>query len=215
MLSVTASVVFHAGLAACFLIYTPAMSVTGRPAGASLSGDAMTVSLTRSSPASPAPAGQAFGPMIATDLASPSSHADGSGSADATAAETGQGQAGVSAVGVSASDGRAAAPAPQAGADASAAGSDYQRRLLAHIEPFRRYPDDAGQDGVRGVVELAFQIDRVGGVSNVWIAKSSGSASLDAAAVATVRRAAPLPPIPSELPDTLIVQLPVAFSAPG
>ncbi len=129
--------------------------------------------------------------------------------------QPGRDSAGAQAVGSLAGGGKDAEAAAQASGAVAAIGSDYQRQLLAHIEPYRRYPDDAGQAGVGGVVRLAFQIDRSGGVQGVWISRSSGSASLDAAAVATVRRAEPLPAIPAGLPDTLVVELPVAFSAPG
>jgi periplasmic protein TonB len=95
-------------------------------------------------------------------------------------------------------------------------GLDYQRRLLAHIEPYKRYPEAAANESrPRGVVQLVFQIDRAGRVLGVWIAHSSGFAALDTAAIDTVRRAAPLPAIPAGLPDSMAVQLPVEFSAPG
>ncbi|WP_242916575.1 energy transducer TonB [Caulobacter sp. CCUG 60055] len=116
--------------------------------------------------------------------------------------------------------GQAAAPAaPEAAASTPLAGvstisSDYQRRLLAHIQPFKRYPDEAERTGVRGVVQLVFELDRRGRLLGVWVAHSSGSPVLDAAAVDTVRRAAPLPPIPGALPDDLSVQLPVEFNGP-
>jgi protein TonB len=94
-------------------------------------------------------------------------------------------------------------------------GMDYQRRLLAHIEPYKRYPEAASDARPRGTVQLVFQIDRAGRVLGVWVSRSSGSSVLDMAAIDTVRRAAPLPAIPAGLPDSMAVQLPVEFSAPG
>ena len=94
-------------------------------------------------------------------------------------------------------------------------GLDYQRRLLAHIEPYKRYPEAASDARPRGTVQLVFQIDRAGRVLGVWVSRSSGSAALDMAAMDTVRRAAPLPAIPAGLPDAMAVQLPVEFGAPG
>lgn len=94
-------------------------------------------------------------------------------------------------------------------------GLDYQRRLLAHIEPYKRYPEAASDAQPRGTVQLVFQIDRGGRVLGIWISHSSGFAILDTAAIDTVRRAAPLPAIPAGLPDSMAVQLPVEFSGPG
>jgi protein TonB len=108
-----------------------------------------------------------------------------------------------------------AAPTPAQAQSAAAIGLDYQRRLLKHIEPFRLYPDGASRRGVGGVVDLMFELDRAGRVLKVWVVHSSGSDDLDSAAVATVERAAPLPPIPSELPNQITVRLPVAFTNNG
>lgn len=95
-----------------------------------------------------------------------------------------------------------------------AAASDFQRRLLAHIETYRRYPDAAKRGRLEGVVELLFAMDRKGLVIGVWIKRSSGFPALDKEAIATVLRAQPLPPIPAELPDPLNITLPVAFGSP-
>ncbi len=50
--------------------------------------------------------------------------------------------------------------------------------------------------GVRGKAVIAFTIASNGGLSGVSVAKSSGSARLDAAALQVVRRAAPFPAPP-------------------
>lgn len=94
-------------------------------------------------------------------------------------------------------------------------GLDYQRRLLEYIQPYRQYPEAATRAGVRGVVDLVFELDRGGRVLKVWVVRSSGSDILDTAAVATLQRAAPLPPIPPELPNQVTVRLPVAFTGNG
>ncbi|MFZ0267689.1 TonB family protein [Caulobacter sp.] len=95
---------------------------------------------------------------------------------------------------------------------ADAVGREYRRRLLAHIQPYRRYPRDAHGDG--GAVQLLFVIQRSGAVTGVWVTRSSGVVVLDDAAVQTLMRAQPLPPIPAALPDSVSVSLPVAFDAP-
>ena len=122
-----------------------------------------------------------------------------------------------------------ASPAPQIASrsdaltEASAAGTGvlaatgediriYQRALLVHIEHYRGYPLDEHRQRIQGIVTIRFAIDRHGNVLDVWIDRSSGVAALDAEAVATVRRAQPLPMIPASLPDRLSIVLPVSFS---
>lgn len=88
----------------------------------------------------------------------------------------------------------------------------YQRALLIHIEHYRGYPLDEHRQRIEGVVMIRFAMDRHGNVLDVWVDRSSGVAALDAEALATVRRAQPLPMIPASLPDRLSIVLPVSFS---
>ena len=90
----------------------------------------------------------------------------------------------------------------------------FQRLLLAHIERYRRYPDAARFDGMQGTVQVLFVMRRDGSVLDVRVKSSSGRAVLDNEAIETIRRAQPLPLIPSELPDQLNILLPVAFDLP-
>jgi protein TonB len=87
----------------------------------------------------------------------------------------------------------------------------FQRMLLSHIARFRQYPEEAKRSHTQGVVRLLFAMRRDGSVSRMAISTSSGSAMLDGAAIATLRRAEPLPKIPDELPDNLNILVPVAF----
>lgn len=87
----------------------------------------------------------------------------------------------------------------------------YRETLLAHIARYRRYPADARRDHVEGTVEIRFVLDRAGAVRSAWIAASSGRTNLDAEALAAIHRAAPMPAIPSELPDSLDITLPIEF----
>ncbi|HEY4078747.1 MAG TPA: energy transducer TonB [Rhizomicrobium sp.] len=103
-----------------------------------------------------------------------------------------------------------AEPSAPGGAIPSDIADAFERALLEHIEPYRRYPSDAM--GASGTVELMFTMDREGVITGVWIRQSSGSAALDREAVATVLRAQPLPHIPPELPDPLNITLPVSFN---
>jgi protein TonB len=90
----------------------------------------------------------------------------------------------------------------------------FQRTLLSHIARYRRYPDDARRNGIQGIATVLFVMRRDGTVTDVWVRATSGNNSLDAAALDTIRRAEPLPHIPSELPDKLNVLIPVAFNLP-
>ncbi|OPF91401.1 hypothetical protein I8G32_01377 [Rhodopseudomonas palustris] len=87
----------------------------------------------------------------------------------------------------------------------------FQRTLLSHIARFRQYPNEAKRLRTQGVVRLIFAMRRDGSVNQMTVATSSGSVILDEAAIATVRRAEPLPRIPAELPDNLNISVPVAF----
>jgi protein TonB len=94
----------------------------------------------------------------------------------------------------------AAAPAFGHSEDQIAAAiATWQRSLAAHLKRFQRYPAQAG--GAGGVTNLAFQIDRQGHILNSRIYHSSGSRALDDEALATIKRAEPLPRPPDSLED--------------
>jgi protein TonB len=94
----------------------------------------------------------------------------------------------------------------------SSVASTFQRALLRHIARYQNYPDEARGARLQGVVQLVFAMTRDGIVLDVWIKSSSGSSVLDQAALDAVRRAQPLPRIPSELPDRLNILVPVSFA---
>lgn len=71
----------------------------------------------------------------------------------------------------------------------------------------------APKGGDRGEVHVAFVVSRGGQVSNIAIVRSSGSSRLDEAALATVKRAAPFPPIPEAAGrSTWPFTIPLAFT---
>ncbi len=107
-------------------------------------------------------------------------------------------------------DGSALAAADHPIAVDPAAGIDYRQRLLLHIAGFRRRVAFADADPT-GTVRVRFAIRRDGSVSAVTIAAGSGIAELDDEAVATIWRAQPMPPIPTVLPDSLSITLPITF----
>lgn len=84
--------------------------------------------------------------------------------------------------------------------------------LLGHLGRHRRYPRQAERRGEQGVSYVRFDVDHHGRVANPVIARGSGIAALDAEALATVRRASPVPPPPDTLPDEVEnVVVPVEF----
>ncbi len=105
-------------------------------------------------------------------------------------------------------------PAPVAAPQAAAGETrdSYLGRLLAQLNRFKQYPRAARQAHIEGIVLLHFVMDAKGGVQSVEIARSSGRPVLDAEALALVRRAQPLPPLPADYPTrTLDAVVPVEF----
>lgn len=90
----------------------------------------------------------------------------------------------------------------------------FQQALQRHIARYQRYPNRARERGLEGTVQVVFLLRRDGTILDAWVNSSSGQIVLDREAVATIRRAEPLPVIPSGLPDQLSVALPVAFELP-
>ena len=93
-------------------------------------------------------------------------------------------------------------PAPQTTATpraAQAARASDNGILSAHLQRYKQYPSGAKAAGEQGVAMLSFTVSRTGGVLSARIAKSSGSAALDAETMAMIRRAQPLPSFPPEM----------------
>lgn len=101
---------------------------------------------------------------------------------------------------------------PSPPASVSSATASWEQSLVARLAKVQRYPAQAR--GVQGAVNLAFTIDRHGGVVSGWIVKSSGSTVLDAEALELIKRAAPLPPPPADIADSdLSFVVPIRFAA--
>ena len=98
-----------------------------------------------------------------------------------------------------------AGPAPSDG--------DFLQRLQRHTQPFvqRSYPVDAIGRKEEGMVEVAVRLDASGAVLEAVIERSSGSRSLDQAALAAVRAASPLPRPPEHRLGATIT-LPIRYS---
>ena len=101
---------------------------------------------------------------------------------------------------------RAAAPAPGASSRDPDAVPNWKSLLVATLERNKRYPAEAEARGEHGTAELAFSVDRRGGVHHARIMRSSGSNLLDREALAMLERGAPLPPPP---PDIAGAEIPV------
>jgi protein TonB len=87
----------------------------------------------------------------------------------------------------------------------------FKAELLRHIARFQRYPQAAERQHLRGTVDTEFAINRDGKLLGVWVKTSSGQVVLDQAAINTIRRAQPLPSIPSALPDTIKIEIALGF----
>jgi protein TonB len=94
-----------------------------------------------------------------------------------------------------------------------AADPAYARTLLTWLNRYRDYPLQARRRGVEGRVVLFLVVERSGRVSELKIATSSGAEILDEAALAMVRRADPMPPVPRSMTGDLIqFWIPVDFA---
>ncbi len=75
----------------------------------------------------------------------------------------------------------------------------YQDMIKRKIQELRRYPRWAKKQGFQGVSVMAFVLNFNGVAQDVRLISSSGFSILDKEAIATVRRASPFPPIPSNI----------------
>ena len=94
----------------------------------------------------------------------------------------------------SASGSKTAKRSNQAG---NASVSNYPGKVHRKVSRAIRYPKQARAKRLRGQAVVSFVVGSNGSVSGIRVARSSGHSILDNAALDTVRRAAPFPPIPS------------------
>ena len=86
------------------------------------------------------------------------------------------------------------AVAPNPGADsegASAGRASWESELAAHIRRYATYPANGSRDS--GTVRVGVTIDRNGRLLSRRLAGSSGSSTLDSAAMTVIERAQPFP----------------------
>ncbi|UVK56255.1 TonB family protein [Mesorhizobium sp. AR02] len=108
-------------------------------------------------------------------------------------------------------------PATRAAAPKSAAGvsgvspAKWESRLTAWINRHKRYPSAAKSRGAQGNVNVTFTVDSSGRVMSARVARSSGDADLDRAALA-VLQGATVPAPPPELGSRVSRTAPFVFN---
>jgi protein TonB len=92
----------------------------------------------------------------------------------------------------------------------------YLAAITRHIAVFFRYPAEAVRNRITGITYLRFTIDGRGRPSALAVEIESGQPILDSYALALMRQAAPLPPIPARMHiDQLNAVLPIVFMLQG
>lgn len=97
----------------------------------------------------------------------------------------------------------------------SRARNAYLDQVARLTSKFRRYPASAFDNKQAGRVVTRVTIARDGRLIDVQIDTSSGWPVIDAAEIETIRKSAPFPPVPSDMPgDPLILILPIHYDLP-
>lgn len=105
----------------------------------------------------------------------------------------------------------APAPAAPSAAASAAASADWRGSLAAWLQSHRNYPDEARRRGDEGRAVVRFTVNRDGRVLDVSLVSSSGSTTLDDAALTMFR--ARLPAFPAGMAqDQITVTVPIRFT---
>lgn len=89
---------------------------------------------------------------------------------------------------------------------------NYMSRLMARLHEAKRYPAAARKLRQQGVVHIRFTIDRSGRVLAASLENKARFALLNEEAIALLSRAAPLPPLPDDMPERIELVVPIEFS---
>jgi TonB family protein len=107
-----------------------------------------------------------------------------------------------------------AAPVQGTGASAQRLRVTWQKKLMAHLERFKRYPSGTAPRTTR--IEVGFTLDRLGHVVAAEVRRGSGDPAFDQAALAMLHRADPVPPPPPLVADEgLSFTLPLVYRIKG
>jgi len=91
--------------------------------------------------------------------------------------------------------------------------SNWHRKIAIQLERHKGYPAQSQARHETGTATVAFTIDRNGRLLSSRLVHSSSFASLDAETLATVRRAAPFPPPPADMPGSHFdFRVPIRFN---
>jgi periplasmic protein TonB len=89
----------------------------------------------------------------------------------------------------------------------------WHKGIFAQIQRHKAYPAAARARREKGVVQVAFSINRQGRIVESRVSHASGHGALDDAAIATLQKAQPFPPPPANLPgEQFSFTVPVEFS---
>jgi len=92
-----------------------------------------------------------------------------------------------------------------------AARNRYLASLVAALQRRLRYPDAARAQGISGVAQIRFTVDRSGRIVSASLMRSAGHAALDQAALATAAPGSSVPPVPDFIPQ-LTYTIPLRFN---
>ncbi|VTN09472.1 TonB family C-terminal domain [Raoultella terrigena] len=108
---------------------------------------------------------------------------------------------------------RSAAPLDTDAASVSQSKISWESLVKGKINKMRNYPDDARRRKRTGTAVIAFSVDERGEILSTRLVTSSGTLSLDRAALVALESARPLPPPPKEMLRNGVqkVTLPVEF----
>jgi protein TonB len=88
-----------------------------------------------------------------------------------------------------------------------AAITSVRARLIAHLNRYKIYPEQAQERGLTGRNAVTLTLSRDGHVLSAALSGPSGHALLDSATLAAVRRAQPFPAIPEGVPPNVTVTI--------
>ncbi|WP_434640733.1 TonB family protein [Klebsiella sp. I138] len=108
---------------------------------------------------------------------------------------------------------RNAAPLDTDAVHISASKISWEALVKGKINKMRNYPEDARRRKRSGTAMIAFSVNAHGEILSTQLVASSGTLSLDKAAISAVDNARPLPPPPQEILNNGVhkVTLPVEF----